>query len=273
MPWRGACLRSDSRATAMVTAAASRARPATWTPISRPSSGNWADTFATRHRCGAGRATGDGAALGCGVTSGNETPGGLEPATGPGRPPSMGEEPLPTATPRPGGSAAPTPEMGDIPLEFEVPDPGEPTPEPEPGEPDDGLGEGVVFPATMMVSMLDGAEGSGGSIAVVTVKLRCCPAVAVRGIGTVACTRTGASPGDMAPSEQVAVAAPVVQSFVNCGVIPLVSGLSVTETPLAAGLDGGAELGQTVGLALVPAGELEEGAGEGHRLASQTSML
>ena len=197
------CLRSDSRATAMVTAAASRASPATWIPISRPSSGNWAETFATRARCGPGRATGDGAELGCGVTSGNEAPGGLEPATGPGRPPSAGDEMLPEPVPRPGGSGAPTPEIGDtppepeVPGEPEVPEPGEPgelEPEPGPGDPlpvDDGLGVGVLFPPTTMVSMLDGAGVPSDSVAVATVKVRCCPAVAVLGITTLACLMVG----------------------------------------------------------------------------------
>ncbi len=276
----------------MVTAAASSASPATWTPISRPSSGNWAETFATRARCGPGRATGDGAALGCGVTSGNEAPGGLEPATGPGRPPSMGDETPPVPAPRPAGSVAPTPEIGGTPPEPgvpgepeepDVPEPGEPDPEPEPGDPlpvDDGLGEGVVFPPTTMVSMLEGAGVPSESVAVATVKVRCCPAVAVLGIATVACLMMGWSPGEMVPSEQAAAAVAPGQSA-NCGVIPLVSGLSVTETLLAGG--GGVDaaalvevevgVGQAAGLGLPLLADPGEGLGEEHRLASHTSML
>ena len=284
MPCRGACLRSDSRATAMVTAAASSARPATWTPISRPSSGNWAETFATRARCGPGRATGDGAALGCGVTSGNEATGGLEPGTGPGRPPSAGAATPPVPAPMPGGSVAPTPEMGATPPEPDVPGEPEEPDLPDPGELEpgerlpvgDGLAEGVCFPPTTMVSMLDGAGVPGESVAVATVKVRCCPAVAVLGIATVACLMMGWLSGAMAPSEQAAAAVAPGQSA-NRGVIPLVSGLSVTETLIAGGggVDGGAvvEVGQAVGLGVPLLPEPDDGLGEAQRLASHTSML
>ena len=81
----------------------------------------------------------------------------------------------------------------------------------------------------------------------------------------------------MVPSEQVAAAVPLAQS-VNCGVIPLVSGLSVTETLLAGAggvaVDAGVavEVGQGFGVPPLT-GVLGGGLGDGHRLASQTSML
>jgi hypothetical protein len=110
----GRGLRSERRATAMVTAAASTARPTIWPPTSRVLSGNDADTSLTRRDAGAG--TGDGS--GVGETCGKATPGSVT-ALG-----SNGSEPdgsTPSGRFPPGsapGSSAPTPgvaEGGSVP--------------------------------------------------------------------------------------------------------------------------------------------------------------
>src|SRR5262249_35720270 len=69
---RGRCLRSDSRATAIVTAAARIVRPTSWPPISRTLSGSPAETaLASIDRAFGSEA---GAGLGEGSTVGNAEP-------------------------------------------------------------------------------------------------------------------------------------------------------------------------------------------------------
>jgi len=103
----GCCLRSERRATAMVTAAASTARPMIWPPTRRVSSGNDADTSATRM----GTCVGDGDADGDGETSGKArvaSSTGLGSTGSPERESTPGGRfPIGSNTPTPAGEVVP----------------------------------------------------------------------------------------------------------------------------------------------------------------------